>query len=220
MSIVMLLVGVPPTSTRRLESAKAKRLEALLDLLMTEGQLRVLEAERDDPRPPAWLTPAERKRILADPAAHFRPQISRVEKEVARLRSAAGANDRVAHAIDLGKTWDGLHVVLTGKVFGTAERSILGRSLAGGRPVGADRSYGPACLLAPAEVKKVSKALTKLPRRTVRARSAPAALQKAGTLHEWSADDSEQLIGSTLPRFCSFYEEAAAAGEAVLLYTF
>ena len=72
--------------------------------------------------------------------------------------------------LSLEKAWDALDVILSAR----GENEVLGDAVLGrsGRKLGDDSSFGPPRILDAAQVERVSKALQKLPRDTVRKRYA------------------------------------------------
>ncbi|MGC4896096.1 YfbM family protein [Micromonospora sp. DT31] len=123
-----------------------------------------------------------------------------------------------AGSVDLDKAWHGLHYLLTGSAHEIPEGP--GEAILGGDPIGPDLGMGPARLLEPKLVARVAAALDSMDETTLRARYDPAALGEAEVYpHVWEDGDVE-FDDYLLPHYHelrTFYRNAAARGEAVLL---
>ncbi|MEU9511381.1 YfbM family protein [Micromonospora sp. NPDC048169] len=120
--------------------------------------------------------------------------------------------------LDLDKAWHGLHYLLNGTTYEV--RGDAGPAIVGGDPIGPDLGMGPARLLMPDAVRTVAAGLDAVDDATLRARFDPAAMSEAEIYpHIWD-DGDDEFDSYLLPNFaalCTFYRDAAARGEAVLL---
>ena len=120
--------------------------------------------------------------------------------------------------LDLDKAWHGLHYLLNGTTYEV--RGDAGPAIVGGDPIGPDLGMGPARLLMPDAVRAVAAGLDAVDDATLRARFDPAAMSEAEIYpHIWD-DGDDEFDSYLLPNFaalCTFYRDAAARGEAVLL---
>jgi hypothetical protein len=151
------------------------------------------------------LRPAEHSAVLIDPNV----ATDLMDDE------AAGATP--GRTVDLDKAWHGVHFLLTGTAWDTY--TDLGMAVLGGDPLGDDLGYGPVRLLDPHQVSRVSAALAALCREQLRRRFDRAQLS-ALEIYPDIWDDPDVLDGYLLPNLddlVTFYAEAAAGGEAVLL---
>lgn len=119
-------------------------------------------------------------------------------------------------ALDLDKTWHGIHWLLTGSsdpVNVPASSVIFG-----GAPCGADRGYGPPRLLPTDEVAAAARALQAVSTETLRSRVDPEAMTDA-ELYPLIWDEEDVFDEDLLPNLemlRSFYEAADTAGEVVI----
>jgi hypothetical protein len=118
-----------------------------------------------------------------------------------------------AEILRLEKAWHGVHWLVNGVVEGGTPP--LDELVTGGSPIGPSLAYGPATILAAAEVQKLASALEALPVETVRARFnfELATRDSVYGVHdnsngEWLADSYVQLK--------AVYTQAAKSGHAVL----
>jgi hypothetical protein len=144
------------------------------------------------------LSAAEAAAVAADPAA------------------GTAILERTGDVLDLDKAWHGIHFLLTGSAWETT--SGAGEAVLGGVPVGDDRGYGPARLVAAEQVRAVAAGLEEFTAETLRTRFDPAGLMAEAIYPQvW---DDEDFAAYLLPNFLAlqeFYRAAAERDEAVLL---
>lgn len=119
--------------------------------------------------------------------------------------------------LDLGKSWHGIHYLLTGTVWQVGEGA--GAAILGGVEIGEDGGYGRPRLLDPDAVQAVATGLDTLDVATLRARCDPDAMTAAEIYPQaWTnvADDFAFLM-SHVADLRRFYHSAATNGQAVLL---
>jgi len=129
------------------------------------------------------------------------------------------AEGRIAQ-FDVDKAWHGMHFLLTGKSWGGDGPEAM--AVLGGEPVGEDLGYGPARYVTPAQVAEIAKSLEAISRDQLQRRFVPAELEKAeiypqGTWEDEGLEAFEYLMQG-FEELVSFYRQAAANGNAVLLY--
>lgn len=126
--------------------------------------------------------------------------------------------DRPEHALDVDKAWHGIHFLLTGDPWeGTLP---LANAVLGGETLGdEDLGYGPARFLTPEEVVELAEALEGQPREKLAAGYDPAALEAAEIYPEgiWEPEALDYLL-NYYDELVEFYRQAAARGDAVILY--
>jgi hypothetical protein len=213
--------GPPPLSPERLEDLSKTVKHVILD---AEGEILKM------------LPDAQRKMIDALPPEKREEFLKKLAAEVAR---AAGARFRAKERapknkssvserdlgplLDIEKAWHGLHYLLSGD----AEETVpgAGEAVLGGVETGPTLGYGPARLLGPERVAKVSSALSSLTREALRARFNPKAMSVAQVYPGgWEGDDgngNEETAQWLLEAFegvRDFYQAAASRGAGVLLY--
>ena len=119
--------------------------------------------------------------------------------------------------VDLDTAWHGVHWLLTGTAYATARHA--GQAIFGGDAIGADLGHGPAHLIDPRTVKKISAALDALPASEVAAlvdfdamldaNIYPGFWDEQDVFHTWLRPRYKQLR--------KFYRRAARASSAVLV---
>ncbi len=129
------------------------------------------------------------------------------------------ADDREpANHLDIDKSWQGIHFLLTGDAWAGAPPLAL--AILGGIEVGGDVGYGPARYLTPAEVKQVASALAAVSRHQLAAKYSSASFIEADIYPEiW--DEGDEALDYLLVNFdalIEFYRQASIRGDAVLKY--
>lgn len=138
------------------------------------------------------------------------------EQIISELESAGvTANPDSEEGLTLEKSWHCLHYLLTGTAGQTD--SVLGKAILGGREIGPDVGYGPARYLEPNEVKKVAKSLKTVSKEDLLSRFNLKAM-KAAKIYACRDEGELQLAQDYFTRVCNYYDEAAARGDAMLLY--
>lgn len=120
--------------------------------------------------------------------------------------------------LDLDKSWHAIHYLLTGTAWHIDEGA--GSAILGGDPVGEDGGYGPARVLDPERVRAVAASLGAVGVDTLRARFDPRAMASADiypNIWERADEEFDAYLAPHFERLRSFYRQAAADGQAVLL---
>ncbi|MDS3859404.1 YfbM family protein [Thermosynechococcaceae cyanobacterium BACA0444] len=119
-------------------------------------------------------------------------------------------------ALDIDKDWHGLHYLLTGQAWESP--GILGQVILGGQEVGDDLGYGAARLLTSEQVQVVAQALSHLSTDEFAAKFNPSQLNEADIYPgNWEEADRPGLAES-YENVASYYQDAAAQGQGMLLY--
>lgn len=148
--------------------------------------------------------------------------------ELARLRFDAAATLLFFHAeaaapvqqLDVGQAWHGLHYLLTG---GAEEAEPpLRDALLGGEEFGPTVGFGPPRFLLPRQVARIAAALQKLTPATLSLRFDPPDMAAKEIYPDsmWEREGAvalEQLL-QQFAALQAFYRDAAARGDAVLLW--
>jgi|SRR5271165_3004905 len=146
----------------------------------------------------------------------------KARNEMLKQLSAAGAGFGISpdqDRLDLEKSWHVLHYLLTGKAEDAPPP--FGNAILGGQEIGDDLGYGPARFLTPEQVRHVASALASVTKEDLAHRFDLDAMTKAHIypVHGASADESElELAQEYFELLSRYYAEAAAAGNAMLLY--
>ena len=122
---------------------------------------------------------------------------------------------------DLHKSWQSLHFLLTGTAWDVDEENALSQVVLGGEEIGPDAfGYGPARMMVPDLVKRISQALDKVDFVEVKGRYSEAQFQEADLYAFGGEDFAEELdvLVDYLDGLREFYAEAAARGDAILTY--
>jgi hypothetical protein len=151
---------------------------------------------RQSVRPPGPITAAEYETVM-------RP-----------LRDAGAFGDD-KNVLKLGKSWHTLHYLLTGSA--EPVDTCLGKAILGGAEIGPDLGYGPARLLAPEEVGQAAEALARLSKEDLAQRFNLSAM-KAANIYACDSEEELELAQDYFERMTRFYAEAAAMGNAMILY--
>ena len=132
------------------------------------------------------------------------------------LYSSGSAEDM---HLEIDKSWHAIHFLLTGSVWEGA--LPLRNAVLGGVPLGEqDVGYGPARYLTPAEAQAVAEALKAIPAKDLMARYDADALVDAEIYPQiWDeGEQAREYIQYYYEQLVTFFAQAAAAGDAVLLY--
>ncbi|AFY62295.1 YfbM family protein [Synechococcus sp. PCC 6312] len=125
-------------------------------------------------------------------------------------------SEAAAVALDIDKDWHGLHYLLTGQAWESP--GVLGQVILGGQEVGEDLGYGAARLLLPEQVRGVAEALRVLSPDELMGKFDPAGLNDADIYPgNWEEADRPGL-GESYENVASYYQDAAAQGQGMLLY--
>jgi hypothetical protein len=117
--------------------------------------------------------------------------------------------------LTLEKSWHSLHYLLTGTAGETD--SVLGKAILGGTEIGPDVGFGPARYLEPSEVKKVAKSLKMVSKKDLISRF-DLETMKAAKVYACRDEGELQRAQEYFTQVCNYYKEAAARGDAMLLY--
>lgn len=131
--------------------------------------------------------------------------------------------DRTAEAFTIGKSFDGLSYLLTGKSSEQISEAKPPLSLAifGGQKIDPDQDlgYGPAGFLTPDQVKEVNAALAPITRANLEKNYDAGKMEELGIYPGGWEDKGTSLewLGKELINLQSFYADAAAKGMAVVM---
>ena len=125
----------------------------------------------------------------------------------------------IDRSLDIDKAWHAIHFLLNGEPW---EGDLpLHNAVLGGTPLGEeDVGYGPARFLTPTEVAEVARALRGITPDELRARFDPQRLA-AANIYPSIWDDPDDALDYMLINYQSlarFFQQAAQAGDAMLLY--
>ncbi len=127
------------------------------------------------------------------------------------------ADSAPAELFDVGRAWHAVHMLLNGSPWGG--RGPAFDVVLGGTTLGDPSSYEPVRVLVPERVSAVAALLTALPADDLRGRFTHRAFRQAEVYPDvW--DQPDVLTAFVLPAYeavRTFYAEAAAAGDAVLV---
>ena len=117
--------------------------------------------------------------------------------------------------MNLEKSWHVLHYLLTGKV--EEAPAPLGNAILGGQEIGDDLGYGPARFLTSKQVREVAGALEAVSKDELAARFDLDAMLAARIYPVRDASELE-LAQHYFEHLSRYYSDAAASGNAMLLY--
>jgi hypothetical protein len=127
--------------------------------------------------------------------------------------------------VGLGKDWQALHFLLTGDPSESPEHlpgDPLHNVVMGGHETDIEAGYGPVRCLEPQEVKVISRELKKVAVEELRSRFSAKAFNE-GEIYPnprpggWNRREIESVF-QVFPKLARFFEDAATAGEVVLIY--
>ena len=122
-------------------------------------------------------------------------------------------------ALDIHKSWQAIHFVLTGDPWGGDPP--LANVVLGGQEVGEDLGYGPARLLKPDEVTAVSRELESIDDKKFSEMYRNVNFSGADVYAYSSETQGDKVLGELLHYFRAirtFFKNAAAKGDGMLLY--
>ncbi len=129
-------------------------------------------------------------------------------------------DDEVEGTFDVDKAWHGLHYLLTGTAY--EGETPLRWAIMGDQDLGADLGMGGSSFLTPGQVREVAAALGELTDAELRARFKPAEMAALDIYPDiiWERDGEDALdyVMENFAPLVRFYAEAAARGDAVILY--
>lgn len=192
-----------------------------------EGNLRrIVPADLERAlRDPSFLEPFVRREL---PRELLEKQLARddlppdVRLHFERLAQPPPPGVEPQPAVDLHKTFHGIHYLLTGDAAGGEEPLSLAVMPSDERAVGEDLGYGPAGYLLPDEVRAVADALSQLDRDDLRQRYDPELMTKLEIYPAvvWLRDnaDSFDWLMQFYEPVPDYYAEASARGDAMLVW--
>jgi len=127
--------------------------------------------------------------------------------------------DYPSDALDIDKSWHLIHFLLTGDAW-DGEYPLVNVVLGGKELPGTDAGYGPFRYLVHAEVETVSQALASISAEDLWSRF-NASLVRAADIYPspWTGDDGEkEYVSQNYEALRKYFSEAAASGNAMLLY--
>jgi hypothetical protein len=131
-------------------------------------------------------------------------------------RLEGGDEDAV---LDIDKSWQGIHFLLTGEQYKGAEPHSL--PVLGGTEIGEELAYGPARYLEPAQVEAAARLLGDVTLEQLRQRYNPKSLELARIYPNgfWmkERDQAFEYLAHWYEHLRRFYAEAATRGDAMLL---
>lgn len=149
---------------------------------------------------------------------------SRQSKQADILAALQKAHDDPAR-LDLEKDWHALHFLLTGDPSDSPEHlpdDPLHNVVMGGHDTNIDADYGPVRCLRPDEVKTIARELKKVSVEDLRRRFSAKAFNEEEIYPNprpggWNGREIESVF-QIFPNVVKFFQDAAAAGEVVLIY--
>jgi len=176
------------------------------------------------------LTLAEFQRCLDDPIAAAATNLYNIDEMDDDFENNLGAEfdfnvaAKSGRYIDIGKFWNGLHFLLTGRnEMDTTTEPPLGNVVLGGTPTKWEATYGMVRSLTPQEVKEVAFALENTKSEELRRRS----LTQFGAEHLYGyhglprgsrlSDGDVEALLEVFEEVREFFVKAAQEGDVVLL---
>jgi hypothetical protein len=136
-------------------------------------------------------------------------------QKIMRPLQEAGAFGEDRDVLNLQKSWHTLHYLMTGSALPVD--SPVGRAILGGQELGPDLGYGPGRILTPEQVREVAESLNQLAKEDLVRRSNLSSMV-AAEIYACRDSGDLDLAQEYLPQLQLFYDEAASAGYAMLLY--
>ncbi|HJT79050.1 MAG TPA: YfbM family protein [Gemmataceae bacterium] len=151
------------------------------------------------------------------------PELKRLKKEPSSIIDFLYPDDDSALPadckLDIDKAWHAIQFLLTGDPW--QGEPPLQNAVLGGTEIGEDEfGYGPVRYLTPCEVGEVAAGLSQVAESTLRSRFIPSAFSAAGIYpHGWQGSPDEwRYVAENYRRLVRFFQAAASAGQAMLLY--
>jgi hypothetical protein len=172
-------------------------------------------------------TPVTPNALLIDPAKLVRyPERHRAALlEAVNMTGAAGTSrlrelglspDDLSEPLSIDKDWHAAHFLLARTRYEPAPPP--GDAILGGAPIGEDLGYGPLRVKTPADVASTALALSRLDLESLRATADPTELAAAKIYPDiWDQPDVLDDVVQSIAQICEYYENAAAAGDGMLL---
>ncbi len=143
-------------------------------------------------------------------------RVSQLEAQAAK-KSADRVEKLLAEpSLELGKTWDALHLLLTGTQYG-GDGPLANAVLAlEGQEVGEDSGYGPARLLSPKQVADVAAALESFGVSNLRARHTSGLVARSSTHGGYGEAEDLEELEEAFEQLLALYQQAAQAKAGML----
>lgn len=125
-----------------------------------------------------------------------------------------------AGQFDIDKAWHGIHYLLNGEAWG-GSGPLFGAVLGGTELEGTEIGYGPARYLTPQQVAATAAALAAVTAEDLRSKYDPGAMDAAQVYPTIWTRDGEEALDYLLEHFVglqAYFQEASAAGDAMVLY--
>ncbi|MBX9693311.1 MAG: YfbM family protein [Cyanobacteria bacterium] len=135
--------------------------------------------------------------------------------EEAESEAGAGAGEQ----LDLHKSWQALHFVLTGTPWEVDDRIPVSQAVLGGEEIGEDfTGYGPARFLGPDRVKEVSAGMGLLQIKDLIEKYSAEDYERADLYAFNGIDEERGDISRCFSDLKSFYQGCASRGSAVIIW--
>jgi hypothetical protein len=118
--------------------------------------------------------------------------------------------------LSLEKSWHVIHYLLTGKI--DEAPPPLGNAVLGGEEIGEERDYGPVRFLTPQEVREVAEALASISKDDLLRRFDIESMRSAQVIYPIRSTSEGELAQHYFERMSHYYADAAASGDAMLLW--
>ncbi len=121
--------------------------------------------------------------------------------------------------VDLHKSWQALHFVLTGTPWEVDDRIPVSQAVLGGEEIGDDfTGYGPVRVIGPEAVQKVSNGMGLLQISDLINKYSPEDYEKADLYAFNGIEEEKGSISSCFTQLKTFYAGCASRGSAVLIW--
>ncbi len=224
MSMIGHLRQITPAELERLQRSPAEVLGALGSGVTPGRMIRAEEAQ-------ALISKFQdvAARILSDPALKGNPSAAEAKAREEMMRMIGHAPPQApappvarppsagpdTSELSLDKAWHGIHFLLTGTI--EEAPPPLGDAILGGTEIGEDLGYGPARYLTPEQVREVAQALAGISTEEFARRFDLQKIRQAG-VYALEHDTTAEYCVSYFEKMTAYYRDAAANGNAMLLY--
>ncbi len=151
--------------------------------------------------------------LMGDPAEQEKARALILKELQGGGINLQGGSDE--NGLNLEKSWHVLHYLLTGKA--EEAPAPLGNAILGGTEIGGDLGYGPARFLTPPQVREVAAALAPISSDDLAKRFNLEAMM-AARIYPVRDESELELAQECFQQLSQYYADAAAAGNAMLLY--
>ena len=118
--------------------------------------------------------------------------------------------------LSLEKSWHALHYLLTGRV--EVGPPPLGNAIMGGEEIGEERDYGRVRFLTPKQVQEISAALASISKQDLVDRFDAGSMKASKVIYPCKDRAELDIALHYFEQLVEYYSEAAARGNAMLLY--